>query len=115
MRRQIDQGLFTELYIGRGSDVERHDMTEPFSQLLTYDVGPAVGVAVTESGETADLSASRDTVTASTVLATPLPHVRPQKEPDSIAIRSISNQVHLVPPTRFERATSSSGGKRSIH
>src|SRR4051812_841502 len=70
IRRQINQGLFVKLYIGRDGDVERYDLTEPFMQLLTYDLGPTVGVTATDSDESDGMSDSGD-VSASAVPATP--------------------------------------------
>jgi hypothetical protein len=101
IRRQINQGLFTKLYIGRDGDVERYELTEPFLQLLADDLGRTVGAMTTESGETRDVSPSPGAVTASAVLTAPLSHVRTPKRPGSDVTGPFWNKHHLVPPARL--------------
>lgn len=46
VRRQINQGFSTKLFIGHDGEVERYELTEPFRQLLSEELaGVAVGTS----------------------------------------------------------------------
>jgi site-specific DNA recombinase len=114
IRRQINQGLFTKLYIGRDGDVERYELTEPFLQLLADDLGRTVGAVTTESGGMHGASDSQGASATSAVLTAPLSHVRTPKRPGSDATGPFSNKHHLVPPAGIEPATHGLGNRCSI-
>ena len=85
IRRQINQGFFTKLYIGPDGSVERYDLTEPFRQLLGVDLAaPMIN------------SFDLETRTA----------------PDDLVRRGVK-ESYVVGDTGIEPVTSSVSGKRS--
>ena len=39
VRRQLNQGFFTKLFIARDGSVERAELTEPFASLMDHELG----------------------------------------------------------------------------
>ncbi len=56
VRRRINQGFFTKLYIDQDGSVERYELTEPFAQLLEGSVTPTNDAAnIDVAGESSEV------------------------------------------------------------
>lgn len=104
IRRQINQGLFTALYIGRDGGVERYELTEPFAQLLEPSLGCGEGAqdSTKGSGNRERHKTDDSRVRPSSVLTATF------DAPDTKIVQKnlLDGGLHmgrLVPPVRLER------------
>ncbi|MFI0411805.1 recombinase family protein [Actinomadura sp. 3N508] len=103
VRRQINQGLFQKLYIGRDGEVERCDLTEPFVQMLDPPSAMADAQMLPDEAAASGVGVdSSDGVRPASLFRALYGGGGNNEEDRPGAIFNGLHKIHLVPPTVFE-------------